>query len=375
MISSLSYGQRQFHITIQFVPKLDSNNIHILLDDGNGANNFPLRMKNGKIEISCMLYSKYAFINIYSPTYKSQKSYFITQAESSVIFYGKDKSEKDYPFVNAKLLNAEEVVNTAVAKKLTVFVQKENKDFSDFSDKYQAQLRTNDSLMSIYNQKEKVYARKCMDFIRLNSNDYFSLWLFNIQIKDSKNFPGDSLLMFYKDVLYPKYKDQFEGKRILEYLSTPPSQRKQYPTDYYALNPLLKLNQMAPDFTATDLSGRKFSLKQFRGKYVFINFWATWCGPCCRELPLFNKLRADFPSDQLEMISVSEDRAKVDCVNGIKEFGLNWTNVYQDKALIDKYEFENGIPLTFLIDKEGKLVYMHCGSLENTDDLRKLLMK
>jgi hypothetical protein len=51
------------------------------------------------------------------------------------------------------------------------------------------------------------------------------------------------------------------------------------------------------------------------------------------------------------------------------------TNVYQDKALIDKYEFDNGIPLTFLIDKDGRLVYMHCGSLENTDELRRFLLK
>jgi len=374
-ISTLCFSQRQFHITIQFVPKLDTIDLVVWLDDGKGMEVFPARFINGKAEINLPVYSKYVFMNMYSPSYKSQKSYFLTKEESAVIFYGKNKSGKEYPFVNGKLTNAEEVINTEEAKKLKLFVLKENKDFSDFNDKYKTQLKTNDSLKSIYKQKEKIYDQKCLEFIRLNSNQYFSFWLFNIQLKTSKNFPTDSLLAFYKAVLYPKYKNLFEGERVLAYLSTPPSQRKQYPTDYFALDPLLKLNQMAPEFTSTDMSGKKFSLKQFRGKYVLLNFWATWCGPCVAELPLFNKLRTDFPVDQLEMISVSSDKTKVDCENGIKEFGLNWTNVYQDNALIKKYELDNAIPLTFLIDKEGRLVFMHVGQLSDTGELRKLLIK
>ena len=374
-ISTLSFAQKQFHITIQFVPKLDTNNLVLWVDDGKGTGQFPARVKNGKVEINLPVYSKYVWLNMYSPSFKSQKSYFFTNEESSVIFFGKKKSEKDYPFVNGKLTNAVEIINSPEAKKLKLFVQKEQEDFDNFKSKNGTLLKSSDSLMSIYKQKEKTTEKKVLDFIRINSDQYFSFWLFNIQFKDSKTIPGDSLLRFYKDVLYPKYKDLFEGKKLLDYLLTNPYLRIQTGTNYYALNPLMKVNQMAPDFTTTDMMGKKFSLKQFRGKYVLINFWATWCGPCVRELPLFNKLRADFPVDQLEMISVSEDRAKADCINGIKEYGLNWTNVYQDKELIDKYDFENGIPKTFLIDKEGRLVFMFCGSLDNTEELRKFLLK
>jgi peroxiredoxin len=373
IISNLCYGQKQFHITIQFEPKLDSTEFLALVDDGKGASEYPIRIKDGKIEIKCNVYSKYAYLSIYSPSTKNQKSYFITKEASSITFYGKNKSAKDYPFVNGKLINAVEIINTAEAKKLQRYVQKEQEDFTNFNKKNGSKLRTNDSLMSIYSQKEKKYEKKCLDYIRLNSNQYFCLWVFNIELKNSKNFPTDSLLGFYKDVLYPKYKNLFEAKQTFEYLSTPPSKRKQYPTDYYALNPLLKINQMAPDFTARDMSGKKISLSQLRGKYVLLNFWATWCGPCVRELPLFNKLKNDFPEDQLEIISISEDRAKADCEKGIKEYGLNWTNIYQDKELISKYKVFNGIPSTFLIDKEEKLVFMHVGSLSNTDELRKLL--
>ena len=58
------------------------------------------------------------------------------------------------------------------------------------------------------------------------------------------------------------------------------------------------------------------------------------------------------------MISLSFDRKMTDLENGIKKYSLNWTNVYQDQALLNKYQLSGGLPMTFLIDKDGKLVYM-----------------
>lgn len=374
-ISTQSFAQKQFHITIQFVPKLDTNNIKIMFDDGKGVSNFPVVDKNGKIEINCKVYSKYAYLNLHSPVTKSQKAYLITKETASITYYVNDKFVKDYPFVNSKLLNVIDLFDCKESKEIVAFTQKERKDLRDFREKYQDELTKNDSLKSIYWEKGKILEKKHLDFIKLKSDQYYYLWYFNFSFRNSEYFSADSLLKFYKVTLYPKYKNLFEAKRTLEYLETPPAKRKLYTTDFYAIAPLLKLNQMAPEFTSTDLSGRKFSLKQLRGKYVLLNFWATWCPPCVQELPLFCKLRVDYPEDQLEMISISSDRSKADCEKGIKKYGLTWTNVFNDVELIKKYEISDGIPLTFLIDKDGKLVYMHVGGLNNTEELRKLLMK
>ena len=357
-ISTLCFSQKQFHITIQFVPKLDTNNIEVMFDDGKGFSRFPVSVKNGIIDINTKVYSKFASLNLRSPITSNSKTYFITKEESSIIYYWDNKSVKDYPFVNNKITNAIEITNCIEIKKWLDYTQKERKDLADFEENHKAELNTNDSLKSIYNQKDKLDLKKSLDFIRLNSDQYFYLWFFNLQLKDRQSIEADSLLQYYKDVLYPKYKDLFEAKFLLDFLQAR----------------TLKINQPAPDFTTTDISGRKFSLKQLRGKYVYINIWATWCGPCVAELPLIKKLRDDFPEDQLEMISISEDGTLAKLENGIKQYGLNWTHVFQDKALINKYQISGGIPLSFLIDKEGKLVFLQEGSLSDTKKLRKLMI-
>ena len=359
LISTLTFAQKQFHITIQFVPKLETNNIKIIMEVGNGVQHIPVVVKKGKIEIDCKVFSKYAYLSISSPTTSNQKSYFITNEVSSLIFYGNDRSAKDYPFVNGKLINASEIINSNEAKKLSLYVQKEQKDVDDFEQKNGNSRFMNDSLMSIYKHVGALYDKKLMDFIELNSNQYFSFWVFRMQIATSESTNADSLLLFYQKVLYPKYKNLFEANYTMEYLN----------------GRALKINSSAPEFTTTDITGRKISLNQFRGKYVLLNFWATWCGPCVEELPLFNKLRTDFPQEQLEMISISSDSKMANLENGIKKYNLNWTNVYQDEALLNKYQLSGGIPMTFLIDKEGKIAFMQVGSLSDTEELRKLLIK
>ena len=117
------------------------------------------------------------------------------------------------------------------------------------------------SLMSIYNRVSALYDKKLMDFIRLNSNQYFSFWVFRMQLASSESINADSLLLFYQNVLYPKYKNLFEANFTLEYLN----------------GRTLKINNSAPDFTTIDITGRKIRLNQFKGKYVLLNFWATWC--------------------------------------------------------------------------------------------------
>lgn len=358
-ISTLCFSQKQFHITIQFVPKLDTNNIVVSLDNGKGMRDIPVLVKNGKIEIKSEVYSKYATLSLHTPVTYHQKTYFITNEVSSIIYFGNNKSSKDYPFVNSKLINAIELTNCKEIKNLMDYTQKERNDLLDFREKHNAELETNDSLMSIYKQKDKILLKKSMDFIKLNSDQYFYLWYFNLGYRGSDAIEADSLLHFYNDALYPKYKNLFEAKRILDYLK----------------GRTLKTNQLAPDFTTKDISGRNFSLKQLRGKYVLINIWATWCGPCVAELPLIKKLRDDFPANQLEMISVSEDDTQADLENGIKKYGLNWTHVFKDTEILNKYQISNGIPKTFLIDKEGRLVFKTGGPLIETDEIRKLLLK
>ena len=366
LISSLGYSQKQFHILIQFVPKLDSTEIVAFLDNGKGNKEISVSVKNSKIIIKSEVYSRYATLHLYSPTTSINKLYFITHVESSIIYSVNDKSAKNYPFTNSKLKNVLEIPYCQKMKSIIDYTRREREDQDDFYQKHQTEFKTNDSLKAIYKQKIIINAKKNLEFIKLNSNQYFYLWFFQLAFRNSiysDYMDADSLLQFYKETLYPKYSIFFEAKYMLEYLKE------------RSISQSIKINQPAPDFTTTDITGREFSLNQFRGKYVLLNIWATWCGPCVSEIPLLKKLREDFPEYLLEMISVSVDNTKRDLENGIKKYGLNWTHVFKDMPLINRYHISSAVPLFFLIDKAGRLVFMHVGALSDTNEIRKLLMR
>jgi peroxiredoxin len=106
-----------------------------------------------------------------------------------------------------------------------------------------------------------------------------------------------------------------------------------------------------------DLNGKKVELKQFRGKIIFLNFWATWCGPCKEEMPSMEVLHKQFREKNFVLLTISVD---YEGEKPVQEF-IN-KNRYTFSVLLDpKCEtldlFEvKGIPTTFLIDKKGKMI-------------------
>ncbi len=131
--------------------------------------------------------------------------------------------------------------------------------------------------------------------------------------------------------------------------------------------------QLAPNFTLKTLNGRRVSLKDFRGKVVLINFWATWCPPCREELPLFEKIYEKYKDKGFVILAVNTDPENLK--DFLKSFGVKFTFpilLGNDKVL-DLYPIR-GLPTSFLIDKNGKIVKVRLGIYrELEDDLKKLL--
>lgn len=116
---------------------------------------------------------------------------------------------------------------------------------------------------------------------------------------------------------------------------------------------------VAPDFELPAPDGKSVSLSSFRGKYVLLDFWASWCGPCRAEIPHLIEVYKKYQADGLEILSVSVDNNKNAWEKAITETGMTWTQVSDLKGMksaVAKLYGVEGVPAIWLIDPEGKVI-------------------
>jgi peroxiredoxin len=122
----------------------------------------------------------------------------------------------------------------------------------------------------------------------------------------------------------------------------------------------LAVGSLAPEIDLPGVDGKNIKLSSLRGKYVLIDFWAAWCGPCRRESPNIVAMYKKYNEKGFEIYSVSLDKKKNDWVNAIKKDGLGaWSHVsdlkFWNSIAAKDYGVES-IPFTVLLDKEGKII-------------------
>ena len=119
----------------------------------------------------------------------------------------------------------------------------------------------------------------------------------------------------------------------------------------------IKGGKKAPNFSLEDLKGKKSELKHFKGKVIFLNFWATWCGPCKEEMPSMQALYNQFKEKDFVFLTISVDYEGVKPVKEYIEKQRYTLPVLIDPKCetLDLFEVK-GIPTTFLIDKKGIMI-------------------
>jgi len=113
------------------------------------------------------------------------------------------------------------------------------------------------------------------------------------------------------------------------------------------------VNRRAPEFVRRDLSGQTVDLARLRGKVVLVNFWATWCAPCQAEMPVFAAWQRQYGPRGLQVVGISMDDDAAPVRKVLGRLGIDYPVAMGDARLGRRYGGVLGLPLTFLIDRQG----------------------
>lgn len=112
----------------------------------------------------------------------------------------------------------------------------------------------------------------------------------------------------------------------------------------------------APSFTLKDTEGRDVSLEDFRGQYVLLNFWATWCPPCVKEMPALEEVHNKFSGKGLKVVAINDYESPKKAINYVKDGGYTFLVLTDPPGKTSEAYKAMVLPMTFIIDPEGRAI-------------------
>lgn len=339
-ISVKCLSQKGYNIVVNFPGSYNVSNIEIYLNDGIKRKLIKrYKYSDHSAKLKGVYFGTYAIAEMFYTNesgFISTKKFFISSSPATITFMKTDKETLDSCYT----VNASDI-RKAGEGKLYSFAAKEMNDLDSFIIENHQQI-TGDSLMKIYNAKSIGVMKKKLEFISKNGNLFYSLYLFNTNFVSNRDYDPDSLKGIFLKTFPKKFKESFDGRVISTILKGRSNTHK---------------GHTAPAFVSSDIFGNRVSLKSFRGKYVLLNFWASWCVPCIQKFSKMEEIRKSIPKNKFEIIFASYDEDSTDFSTAVKKYNLNYTMIYRDQTLINSYGNKNSIPQTYLIDPYGKIVY------------------
>ena len=355
-------SQKSLNLTINISEVSDKSGILIKYFNGLVDINISDSFHNNILLIKEPFFSEFVPIEI---TYKlktggnDQRIFFANDTKSNITLINSQDSIKkrfDFKFKNVRLIT--DTTYNPVYRDLQKARTEAAKPIDDLWEKYQGAVMTEDSLHNKFLEYYKILNQSSLDFLKLHSKDYFSLWYFGFQVINP------SISLFRSDTIYLKY--------LLKYFSStfPKRYLESYEGKYYIqtltgiINPPTE-NNPAPFFSKKDVSGKIQSLNSLKGKIILLDFWASWCSPCLASIPKLQALKNKYSKDNFEIIGINLDRNLITLKKTCISKKMDWSQIQDlDNSIQNKYGVFK-IPTLILIDKAGKIILKSTGLEDN----------
>jgi thiol-disulfide isomerase/thioredoxin len=248
---------------------------------------------------------------------------------------------------NARLVNASNARDKG-KEEMDNYFAKEQLDMIDYLNKYGAQFGENRSLFEEGRKKAYIIYKKQLEFVATNPALFHSFWTFHQVFLNIEQFVStDSLITIYQQ--FPdSYKTTAEGKYMLAILD-----------GRYNVNDKLQ----AADFRTVDIKNDTVSLDRLKGKYIILDFWATWCTPCMKQMPRLIEISQKYPVGKVQVVSITLDRDSLAYSRVLQKLPTNWLHIYGDKKILNSYGV-SGIPVFYLIGPDGKILFKNKEGLD-----------
>ena len=192
------------------------------------------------------------------------------------------------------------------------------------------------------------------EFVQNNPDEYTSAYIVDRYVKSSVTLEQLQKIYSY---LSPRMQKSQEGMNTLSYINGVKS---------------TAAGSAVKGFSLPDRDGKTFNFDQLKGKYIWIDFWASWCGPCKAAFPHMQSLYAKYKSKNLEILGISNDQTKAPWIKALDQFNNPWIQVLDDKSIVASQFAVTALPTSILIGPDGKIIMREVGFNPNGEFAMKL---
>ena len=298
-------------ITFEFSASLNLKRFNIRLSDG--INDYSILPATDKFWGGA-LFAPYGVINIGyrdSDTSMVETRFFFKKGTVKLHIVPLHESKKYYAIDESASVNvmSYEVLNGNL---LDSFVKKEAYAANDFVRKNRTKIGVDPDITRRGSILFDSLRNKKIQFIQQYPELYLSFWTFQQDVVKSGIIKPDSLLKLYNSL-----SEQYKKTKAGTYLSS-------------VIFNKLAISSKAPfpDFSVKDTKGNQIELSQLKGKYVLVQFWASWCVPCIKEIPILKEIEKKYRNSPFILISFSIDKDSQAFQKAIEKYSMTWPQVY-----------------------------------------------